>query len=243
MSIAHDLKTLFQLTLAPIRGRTHRERLESFYAGQAADYDRFREHLLHGRRGLYERIQIPANGVWVEMGGGTASNLEYLGKRIGELGQVHVVDLSPALLGIAGERVARRGWSNVLLHEADATEFGEKESADLVTFSYSLTMIPDWFAALENARRLLKPGGLLGVVDFYVGRKHPPASFVRHGAATRTFWPAWFAHDNVFLSPDHVPFLHRHFTPIDFEECRGRTRYLPFLATPYYRFLGRNDQR
>ena len=31
-------------------------------------------------------------------------------------------------------------------------------------FSYTLSMIPDWFAALENARRLLKPGGTIGVV-------------------------------------------------------------------------------
>ena len=44
---------------------------------------------------------------------------------------------------------------------------------DVVTFSYSLTMIPDWFAAIENALRMLRPGGQIGVVDFYVSRKYP----------------------------------------------------------------------
>ena len=51
---------------------------------------------------------------------------------------------------------------------ADATRFRPPEgAADVVTFSYSLTMIPDWFAALENAAAMLKPGGTIGVVDFY----------------------------------------------------------------------------
>ena len=40
-------------------------------------------------------------------------------------------------------------------------------------------MIPDWFAAVDHAWRLLRPGGTIGVVDFYVGRKHPE---VRLGA-------------------------------------------------------------
>ena len=38
--------------------------------------------------------------------------------------------------------------------EADAATFRPAEGqADVVTFSYSLTMIPDWFTALETALR------------------------------------------------------------------------------------------
>ena len=47
------------------------------------------------------------------------------------------------------------------------------EPADVVTFSYSLTMIPNWYLALENARKLLAAGRMIAVVDFYVARKHP----------------------------------------------------------------------
>src|SRR5205823_5784119 len=39
MSLASDLKILFHMTLAPIRGQSHRDRLESFYASQARSYD------------------------------------------------------------------------------------------------------------------------------------------------------------------------------------------------------------
>jgi S-adenosylmethionine-diacylgycerolhomoserine-N-methlytransferase len=101
-------------------------------------------------------------------------------------------------------------------------------------------MIPDWYLALENAKRILKPGGTIGVVDFYVSRKFPTPPCRRHGWMTRTFWPIWFANDNVFPSPDHVPCLHHRFTPIHFEENRARIRFFPLLTTPYYLFVGRN---
>ena len=111
--------------------------------------------------------------------------------------------------------------------------------ADVVTFSYSLTMIPDWFGAIENALAMLKPGGVIGVVDFFVSRKHPPSNHKRHSWFTRTFWPTWFSFDNVFPSPDHVPFLHRHFDPIVFEEHRAKVPYMPLIRVPYYLFVGR----
>jgi len=238
MPLVRDLKTLFHLTLVPIRGATHEQRLESFYGSQAADYDHFRDRLLHGRQQLYDRLPTPDGGVWVELGGGTGANLEYLGERRARLKQIHIVDLSSSLLDVARERVAAKKWENVAIHHADATTFALPEPADVVTFSYSLTMIPDWYLALENAKRLLKPGGLLGVVDFYVSRKHPANGLRRHGWWTRMFWPTWFANDNVFPTADHVPYLHQHFTPVHFEEQKARIRFFPLLTTPYYLFIG-----
>jgi len=107
-----------------------------------------------------------------------------------------------------------------------------------VTFSYSLTMIPDWFAAIENAKRILKPGGKIGIVDFYVGRKFPNEGLKKHRWLARTLWPPWFSSDNVFPSPDHLPFLQRHFKQLDVVEERSKIPYVPFLRTPYYHFIG-----
>lgn len=107
--------------------------------------------------------------------------------------------------------------------EADATTFQPNTGpVDVVTFSYSLTMIPDWSVALENALRMLGPGGSIGIVDFYVSHKYPSPGHQRHGWFTRSFWPIWFATNDVFLSPDHVPFLHRHFECLLFEESVHR---------------------
>lgn len=242
MSFAEDLRILFHLVFSGSRGGSHAERLERFYAGQAEGYDRFRERLLHGRRELCARLAPPAGGVWVDLGGGTAATLEFAAATVAAMRAVYVVDLSPSLLRVARERIDRRGWDHVVAVEADATTFAPPEgAADLVTFSYSLTMIPDWFRAVDHARRLLKPGGIIGVVDFYVSRKHPAPGHRRHSVFTRHFWPLWFAVDDVFLSADHVPYLHARFLAVAFTEALGAVPYIPGLRMPYYVFVGRRE--
>lgn len=239
-TLLKDVRTIYRLALAPIRGRTHAERLESFYRAQAPNYDGFRRRLLHGRQELFEAVSIPEGGIMVDMGGGTGANLQWLGKRIDRLAKVYVVDLSPSLLEVAQKRARENGWTNVETVQADATTFSPPDqAADLVTFSYSLTMIPDWFAAIDQAYRILRPGGLIGAVDFYVSRKYPEETLARHGWFTRSFWPVWFANDNVNLSADHVPYLHRRFRSWVFWEGRGSVPYLPFLKVPYYGFVGK----
>lgn len=243
MAFFADMKILYHMLAKPVRGESHAQRMENFYGGQARDYDDFRKRLLRGRETLWDMIPKPEGGVWVDMGGGTGANIENFGEEISKLSKVYVVDLSGSLLKIATDRFQQRGWTNVEAVEADATKFRPPEGhADVVTFSYSLTMIPDWFAAIENAARMLKPGGLIGVVDFYVGRKYPAEGLKRHRWFTRTLWPPWFSTDNVFPSPDHLPFLRHHFEQIQLLEDRFRMPYLPFFKTPYYAFVGRKRE-
>ncbi len=243
MSLAADLKILYHLCLRPIRGDDHQSRMENFYSGQAEAYDDFRRRLLHGRQEMWNQVSIESGDVWVDMGGGTGANLEYFGDRIEQLKRVYVVDLATSLLEVARQRFDDRGWDNASAVEADATKFEPEEGlADVVTFSYSLTMIPDWFSAVENALRILKPGGRIGVVDFYVSRKYAQEEFRRHRWFTRNFWPVWFGSDNVFPSADHVPFLHHHFDSIEFSEHFAKVPYIPFIRTPYYIFVGRKKE-
>lgn len=238
-TLLNDLKVLSHLTLRRNSGRTHQERLEQFYGGQADDYDGFRKRLLSGREALVEAMPTRNGDVWVEMGGGTGANLEFLGKRITELRRVEVVDLCEPLLEVARRRIAEQQWNNVQTVRADATTYRPGQPVDAVLFSYSLTMIPDWFAALQNAWEMLKPGGHIGVVDFYVSRRHAETPHAQHGWLTRTGWPIWFAMDNVFLSPDHLPMLKRWFEPVRTEETRARIPYLPLVKVPTYQFIGR----
>jgi S-adenosylmethionine-diacylgycerolhomoserine-N-methlytransferase len=242
MGLATDIRLLYHMLLKPIRGKDHAARLESFYAGQAEGYDDFRRRLLKGRKELHAAVGWPAGGVWVDMGGGTGANLEFVGKPRDELAKIYVVDLAPSLLKVAAGRVEQHGWTNVETVEADATRYQPPETpVDVVTFSYSLTMIPDWYAAIENAWSMLKPGGQIGVVDFYVSRKYPAESFRRHNSFVRHFWRTWFDGDNVFPSPDHVPYLHRRFECDQFTENRAKVPYLPLLRVPYYTFVGRKS--
>lgn len=75
---------------------------------------------------------------------------------------------------------------------ADATGSSRRGGprVDVVTF-YSLTMIPAWFQALENALACLKPSrNSWRGVDFYVTRKWPEPGLKRHGI----FWRYLSAH-------------------------------------------------
>jgi S-adenosylmethionine-diacylgycerolhomoserine-N-methlytransferase len=241
MGLASDLRILYRLAFGRVRGRDHQERLEAFYRHQAAGYDDFRKRLLHGREEMMRALEVPAGGRLLDLGGGTGSNVEHLGGRLRTLRSVTIVDLCPSLLEAARRRIEANGWGNVSAVLADVTTYDPGEPVDAVTFSYSLTMIPDWFRALERAWSLLKPGGTIGVVDYYVSRKWPAEGLRRHAALTRWFWPTWFGFDNVFPSPDHLPWLRGHFETVKLEERAGRVPYMLGLKAPYYIFVGRKS--
>jgi S-adenosylmethionine-diacylgycerolhomoserine-N-methlytransferase len=178
----------------------------------------------------------------VDLGGGTGWNIENLADSIGRLRKVYVVDLAESLLNVARDRFRQRGWTNVQTVAADATTFQPPDgAADVVTFSYSLTMIPDWFAAIDNALAMLRPGGTIGVVDFYVSRKHPGPGLARHRRITRAFWPNWFQTDNVFPSSEHLPYLMHRFQTVELREGLCKIPYMPLVRMPYYHFIGRKS--
>ena len=240
MGFVADMKILYHMLLKPVKGDDHAQRMESFYGDQDEGYDDFLRRLLKGREKLWQNLPKDEGCVWVDMGGGTGANIENFESDISKPKSIYVVDLSGSLLQVAANRFVKKGWHNVKTVEADATKFSPPEGlADVVTFSYSLTMIPDWFAAIENAKAILKPGGLIGVVDFYVSRKFPISPLKQHKWFTRNFWPTWFATDNVFPNADHLPFLKHHFETEFLEENANRLPYVPLIKAPYYVFVGR----
>jgi S-adenosylmethionine-diacylgycerolhomoserine-N-methlytransferase len=226
-----DLRTLSQLARPSRRTGSLAERLEDFYRGQADDYDTFRQRLLPGRCELIKSLPLAPVAIWIDLGGGTAHNLVHAGPALASLRQVYLVDLTPSLLTIARQRCRDQGWTNVTLIEGDATDVRlPAGTADVVTCSYSLTMIPEWRAAVSEAWRLLRPGGTFGAVDFFVAPHHP--------SMTRRVWPWWFAHSHVHLSADHLPFLQRRFETSSLTEARTPLPYVPVGRVPYYRFTG-----
>ena len=175
-----DAAVLIQLLRGQSGSGTHAERLEAFYAPQAARYDTFRARLLHGRRELIDLLDpLPGDQV-VELGGGTGANLEWFGARLARLRSFELVDICPALLDVARRRSA--ALRNVRIVRADAALYQPQAPVDSVYFSYALTMIPDWQRAIENAIAMLKPGGKLGVVDFYVSAATPLPALAKSGA-------------------------------------------------------------
>ncbi len=230
-----SLGTIIHLLRGQQRHGDHAEKLQAFYQPQASGYDEFRERLLQGRQELVERLLSAlseANGqTLVELGAGTGKSLDYLGDALARFARIDLVDLCPALLDIARSRAS--GQKNVRIIEADAGHFRPLAPVDAVLFAYSLSMMSDWRAVLENAVAMLKPGGTIAVVDFTLS---PGQSRV-----VRRFWQAWFAHDGVRLNDGHVAALRHNFPAHQCEERRCPIPYLPGLTVPFYLFVGRKD--
>ena len=235
--LRRDFSVLRQMSRGLPQHLAHAQGLQAFYAPQAEHYDDFRDRLLPGREALIARLPLTAGSRVVELGGGTGRNLDFYGERLRDLAAVEVVDLCPALLERAQARLGHR--HNVRLIEADATTYRPEFPVDVVYLSYALTMIPNWRGALINAIAMLKPGGMLGIVDFYVAPKRPESGTLGHSRLECAFWRRWFAHDGVRLDPEHLLTLEQQFPQNTTIESRAKVPYLPLLRVPYYLFLGR----
>ncbi|KFZ01523.1 hypothetical protein V501_09961 [Pseudogymnoascus sp. VKM F-4519 (FW-2642)] len=185
---------------------------------------------------------------------------------------VYLVDFSPSLCEVARKRFVRLGWNNVKVvcqdarlfrledHEGESDEsssdlilpppaideyFSDSKSAvgaDLVTMSYSLSMIPDFYSVIDSLTNLLSPSGVIGVVDFYVqsvvdlsSRNYTGGALTRHvNWVSRLFWRAWFDIDRVGLDASRRDYLEYRFGTVLSADSRN---YL-LGAIPYYMWLG-----
>jgi S-adenosylmethionine-diacylgycerolhomoserine-N-methlytransferase len=137
--------------------------LARFYRFHARIYDWTRPFILFGRRRLVEGLRVERGMRVLDVGCGTGHNLPALA-RVGA--DVTGIEPSPAMLREVRQRVARLQLRTALDERPYGSHQAWRGAADRIVFSYSLSMIPPWRDALESARRDLRAGGRIGVVDF-----------------------------------------------------------------------------
>jgi ubiquinone/menaquinone biosynthesis C-methylase UbiE/DNA-binding transcriptional ArsR family regulator len=100
----------------------------------------------------------------VDLGTGTGRMLEIFA---GQVSEAIGVDSNRDMLSAARGKLAQQGHRHVQLRQADITDVPfQSEIADLVTIHQVLHYLDDPSAAVSEAARLLKTGGMLVVVDF-----------------------------------------------------------------------------
>jgi len=100
----------------------------------------------------------------VEMGCGTGANFPHLRKRVGPDGRVVGVDVVPAMLRRARQRIDRAGWANVHAVRGDATR-PPITGADAVLSTFLVGMLDDAAPAVRGWVRLVSPGGRIALLN------------------------------------------------------------------------------
>lgn len=99
----------------------------------------------------------------LDIGSGPGLLAAQIAERVRPSGSVHGLDPSESMLALSAERAAAAG---VTLAAGAATELPYADSAfDIVTATQVYEYVPDMPAALAEARRVLRPGGRLLVLD------------------------------------------------------------------------------
>lgn len=150
---------------------THGALMDKIYRNQRFIYDATRKYYLLGRDRMIDDLKVPDTGTVLEVACGTGRNLIKVGQSY-PTARLFGLDISNQMLVTARSNLKRAGLAErVQLAQADACDFNARtlfgrETFDRVFLSYSLSMIPDWQAALQQAARHVAPGGQLAVVDF-----------------------------------------------------------------------------
>jgi demethylmenaquinone methyltransferase/2-methoxy-6-polyprenyl-1,4-benzoquinol methylase len=163
------------------------------FSGLPKRYDLLAEILSFGQNGrwrneLVTQVATAEPKAILDVATGTAGVAIALATRTG--GDVTGVDLTESMLARGRERVIAAGLeSRVKLLAARAEELPFPDASfDAVSFTYLLRYVRDPGATLRELARVLRPGGVLASLDFYV----PPAPIWR---------AAWWLYTRTVLPP------------------------------------------
>jgi ubiquinone/menaquinone biosynthesis C-methylase UbiE len=126
---------------------------------------------LIARSGIAEGMNV------LEVGCGSGAYTTFVARAVGEAGEVHALDIQPAMLAQLARKLQRPGngdIDNIHLHEGSAYGLPfEDGQFDVVYMVTVLPEIPDQARALLEIKRVLKRGGILAVTEFLPDPDYP----------------------------------------------------------------------
>lgn len=113
----------------------------------------------------------------LEVGCGSGAYTTFVARAVGEEGKVYALDIQPEMLQQLEHKLAKpenEYIKNIELVNSSAYDLPfDDGSLDLVYMVTVLQEIPDRSKALQQVRRVLKPGGVLAVTEWLVDPDYP----------------------------------------------------------------------
>jgi len=152
--------------LAAIK-RQRAERAAAYFSQNAPNWDRIRSLYIDEREveaALTEIVTAAAPRDLLDIGTGTGRMIEVLAPRVG---QALGIDQSREMLAVARVNLERAGTSNGMVRLGDMYQLPLPDASfDAVVIHQVLHYADRPAAAIAEAARVLRPGGMLVVVDF-----------------------------------------------------------------------------
>lgn len=123
------------------------------------------------RSGIKQGMQV------LEVGCGSGAFTTFVARTVGKLGTVYALDIEPRMLKQLENKLAKpenKDIKNIKLVQSSAYELPfDDNSLDAVYMITVLQEIPDRGRALQQAKRVLKPGGILAITELFPDPDYP----------------------------------------------------------------------
>lgn len=111
----------------------------------------------------------------LDVAAGTGESTLMAARRVGPIGHILAVDVSASMLNVAAESAHKEGLTNVETRVMNAEHLAAlaADSFDSVICRLALMLFPNPTKALTEMRRVVKPGGKVGVIVHFALEKNP----------------------------------------------------------------------
>jgi len=146
------------------------------------------------------RLSIVEGQTILEIGFGTGYCLKLITECVGQTGKVYGIDISSGMMEMTKKRLEKAGMAKIVeLIFADAACLPfDDNTFDAVFMSFALEVIdtPEIPKVLEQIRKVLKPGGRLGVAS--MSKENGNSVFVRFYEWIHSRWPKYLGSRPIY---------------------------------------------
>jgi phosphatidylethanolamine/phosphatidyl-N-methylethanolamine N-methyltransferase len=153
-----------------VQSQSHADRVYDWWSGHQGVYEWFLQGAFLGRyrelrRAAADALDPPADARVLDLACGAGPNLDLVAPQVPD-GSVVGFDHSPGMVAAARDRVTDDGATYGAVLRGDAATLPFSDGVfDAALCTLSLSAIPDHVAAIDEVRRVLRPGGRFVVFD------------------------------------------------------------------------------